>query len=660
MLLRPRNRDGVLPLTQGGRSNSGLPSGNRNPQKPFTPFQDMLKDLSLAMYPQKMRDKVAADQAYQKAMVAEGEIPLGIGLFGDRDYATEMLGAGVIKNVGKSLANTLGSAYRSRLMPAIEGMPQEKMAAAQAQGHFQKFPGGVGSDELDFTGVQGLLDQGQPVTKTGLLDMARANPLEINDVVKIPSKDGQFGQEIYDLNTEMMAAEARGDWVSAEKIQDKLYAIDEATENGTKFGEWVLPGGDDYQEMLLTMPNKSLPTELRGGAFAKTHGYDPDLILKRGTTENAHWTEAIKKAGADNESRNFASSHYDEPNILAHARYNTRNIDGDKTMFVEEIQSDWHQAGRDRGYKKTPNTPEMEAYDEHIALMDSYQPKLRANREAHAAGVPSDQMPYPGAGEEVSRLNDIRSEMLNKIGAGGVPDAPYKATDKWSGLAFNRMIKEAVDSGHDRIAWTPGQVQAERYDLSKSVDEVMYSKQDDGSYYMEVTDAQGNELLPSPNYKQDELAGAIGKELAEKITSGQGSDLGGMMSLAGNDLQVGGEGMKQFYDKMLTKTAGKIAKKHGSKIEVSGVGTDAIIPVENGSGRFTIRSGDGPTIGAFETRQAAQDYMKENASRFKGSQDVWSMKITPEMRKHFAKGVALSGAGAAALPGLLPTPEQNK
>ena len=41
-------------------------------------------------------------------------------------------------------------------------------------------------------------------------------------------------------------------------------------------------------------------------------------------------------------------------------------------------------------------------------------------------------------------------------------------------------------------------------------------------------------------------------------------------------------------------------------------------------------------------------------------QPVWSMKITPEMKAHFAKGVALSGTGAAVLPGLLNQQQQQQ
>jgi hypothetical protein len=50
-------------------------------------------------------------------------------------------------------------------------------------------------------------------------------------------------------------------------------------------------------------------------------------------------------------SRSFAS-HFDQPNILAHMRVNDRVVDGKKTLFIEEIQSDWHQKGRKKGYHK--------------------------------------------------------------------------------------------------------------------------------------------------------------------------------------------------------------------------------------------------------------------------------------------------------------------
>ena len=50
--------------------------------------------------------------------------------------------------------------------------------------------------------------------------------------------------------------------------------------------------------------------------------------------------------------KEFKSAHFDEPNILVHLRMNTRiDADGKKTLFIEEVQSDWGQRGKKEGFK---------------------------------------------------------------------------------------------------------------------------------------------------------------------------------------------------------------------------------------------------------------------------------------------------------------------
>src|SRR5207245_1556204 len=51
-----------------------------------------------------------------------------------------------------------------------------------------------------------------------------------------------------------------------------------------------------------------------------------------------------------------------------------------------------------------------------------------------------------------------------------VPDAPFKKT--WHEFVLKRLIREAAEKGYDKIAWTPGEAQAERYDLSKKIDAI--------------------------------------------------------------------------------------------------------------------------------------------------------------------------------------------
>ena len=628
--------------------NTGLPSQFRQPQKPFTPFQEMFSDLSYAMYPQKFRDKMRADQAYQKAMVEEGNIPHGIGVLGDLDVASEMFGAGVIKNVGKGLA----SVYRSRLQPAIEAMPQEKMQAAQAQGHFKNFPGGVGSEELDFTGVQGLLDQGQPVTKTGLLEQARNNPLEITDVRKgldyaevrrLEADETKYADLAEDLQDEMNVfedadlpspPELERRWkeasAKAQQAGEDLIDVHMNADNAgtaTVHGSHVMPGGDDYKELLMTLP------------------VDNKMKL---TSPSPDGLQIELPASAP-----YRSSHYDEPNILAHGRYNTRTINGDKTLFIEEIQSDWHQAGRDKGYKGDVSPEEIEA-----------------------AGLPDINRFYSGKGampdDEWRALSKRVEEHQNAYGraVNAVPDAPYKPTDKWAGLAFNRMMKEAVDSGHDRIAWTPGQIQADRYDLSDKIDKIevtdaidllksgkgsglIYNdnvritkmRDPDGSTVIDLAFNKKGKILKG-EYKDKNLSEVVGKEMAEKLIKSKGT-----VNFSGDDLSIGGEGMKGFYDKTVKKAASAIAKKFGSKVEVSDLN------------RYQRTLGEARDTGVPTNQMTDENLLDElgyTGPSEKISQPVWSMKITPEMKAHFAKGVALSGAGAAVLPGLLNQQQQQQ
>jgi hypothetical protein len=89
----------------------------------------------------------------------------------------------------------------------------------------------------------------------------------------------------------------------------------------------------------------------------------------------------------------------------------------------------------------------------------------------------------------------------------------------------------------------------------------------------------------------------IGKELAEKAVS----DGGG--TYKGDDLKVGGSGMKGFYDNMLPKEVGKYVKQFGGKVEKADM-----------------------------TQSVEADIMSGEEAET-GSVPIWKVNITPEMRK---------------------------
>jgi hypothetical protein len=148
----------------------------------------------------------------------------------------------------------------------------------------------------------------------------------------------------------------------------------------------------------------------------------------------------------------YRSSHFDQPNILAHMRVNDRiDADGKKMLFIEEVQSDWHQAGREQGYAKKqtklPNNLEI--------IEDPY-----ANNEKYKFVVVNKE-----TGLHTGSAGSTKEEAIKTWGAkqakGGVPDAPFK--DTWYQLALKRALKYAADNGYERVGLTTGKQQAMRY-----------------------------------------------------------------------------------------------------------------------------------------------------------------------------------------------------
>ena len=84
-----------------------------------------------------------------------------------------------------------------------------------------------------------------------------------------------------------------------------------------------------------------------------------------------------------------------------------------------------------------------------------------------------------------------------------VPDAPLKKT--WYETAFRRVLRMAAEEGYDSVAWTPGEVQADRYDLSKQISEIHLSGTNFKAY-----DLDGNTVIEQTGVKADDLPELIG------------------------------------------------------------------------------------------------------------------------------------------------------
>lgn len=474
-------------------------------------------------------------------------------------------------------------------------------------------------EELKWSGVlDWLKEQDGKVTKAEVLDWLRTNNVEVQEVVK-----GEPGRPLTESEyKEFQAFFSNHPKTRAEKARFKeLEAIRDANNSPTEFSQWQTPGGENYRELLLTLPNKTLTEE------------QARSIL--GAKSDAKLSQADIEYASRKSAQEFNSGHYDEPNILAHIRFNERtDSDGKKVLYLEEIQSDWGQKGREEGFRGTPDQENVDYINNELQKLLSERSRLEGLREIGEANALNPRIvilqralqtarqggegkgPIPAApfvsahkfglmregkeiqfdkqGNEVEKDGSPRrfqsmeeaEKAAKKIEGASASDlGMLENTPAWTMLAVKRMIRWAAEHGFDRIAWTPGEVQAERYDLIKHLKEVSAYKNGDGTYQLAAEDKNGNDVWGYAGKKvtPTEMADSVGKEVAEKLIVGADAAKGKpwpkgvsnnpeFFRIFPKDLKIGDEGMKGYYGQpgeglgIVGSEINKYAKKWGVQV----------------------------------------------------------------------------------------------
>ena len=223
-------------------------------------------------------------------------------------------------------------------------------------------------------------------------------------------------------------------------------------------------------------------------------------------------------------------------------RFNERaDADGKKVLFIEEIQSDWSAKGKKEGFKGPERLIDGHDYswwknrtDELFNTKGAKQQWLEAaaNRD-RLVGKPDEVPAAPFVakhefavfkdGEEVTRTDKEGKKHRQRYGSleaaekaaekmgGEARDMGYgEDTEAWVALALKRMIRYAAENGFERVTWTTGEQQAERYDLSKQVNEIRAFDRGDGTCNMMIRDVN-NKQHDIDKTPKDKLADTWGK-----------------------------------------------------------------------------------------------------------------------------------------------------
>jgi SAM-dependent methyltransferase len=544
----------------------------------------------------------------------------------------------------------------------------KEMPAAQLAALLRNPQNGVKAEELKWSGLDDYLKSKGRVTKAEVQEFLKANAVQVKEVQKGTNPEHEAAEKAAeDIRVEMDRKYGPNwyyddrfinspDRARLREADERLHDAQTMGKTDTKFENYQLPGGENYRELLFTLPEQGklvytkenvIPEEGPETNSRYNHLFwffrTPDNVLQISKSKHPSQEAALdyilrEKQPATRYEHNFKSPHWDEPNVLAHTRLNDRTDSAGKPgLFCEEIQSDWHQKGRKEGYRVnlTPEQQELDALVKRISL-NGWESLTREERARKHELVRS------GVGES----------LMGKSGNEGVPDAPFKGT--WQELVFRRLVRMAAEQGKDWLGWTTGDQQAERYDLSKQVDAVdvhlMPNDDNRGKYLVEAI--QGRNAVVSE--RCEDLAAVerlIGKDLAKQVAEQKEP----FHKYTGTDLKVGGEGMKGFYDKMLVDYANKFGKKFGAKVEDRNIPStshgQSYYAEQNPEGNWTVYENTSSGPAAYDdapTKQAADRILK----KLLGTQTIiHSLPITPEMKASVVgQGVQMFSPAAEKAP----------
>lgn len=358
---------------------------------------------------------------------------------------------------------------------------------------------GVKAEEIKWSGISAWLDGRKSVTKEELLEFIRSSMLQIEEEWLGDSKyDG--GLEAWKSAQAYTHEAARAiieEMAFYEELKDKQAALDSLTVGEEEGGDIFYAYAEIDGEEKLILKYNPRERAARWGSYKLP-----------GTTNYRELKFIVPDADYTNDAM---QRHWNQSGVLAHARLGDRRdypnapiqpLTGEiaPMLFIEEIQSDWHNAGAKKGYASKEDLERLKReFAEAGAKAKKWAGDYRAARDAafdNDEEEPSQSdwaerfnLEQRGLSPRLRiRLNDRgdwefgvgrrkRSEDISlPLLAYGiekwantdnapevVPDAPFK-NGKYVEYVMKRLLRLAAEEGYAQIGWTTAAQQSARWD----------------------------------------------------------------------------------------------------------------------------------------------------------------------------------------------------
>jgi hypothetical protein len=325
------------------------------------------------------------------------------------------------------------------------------------------------------------------------------------------------------------------------------------------------------------------------------------------------------------------SAHFVQENIVVHARLKDRSgPNGERILFVEEIQSDlaskWREntespevTARRRELEAEASTLQREnertlarvqrraertgkwdadwsivaaaqAIEEAIGIVRGDESPRRASDPIRRSGIVNEMTgpEWADLREEVQAQFDRDKELRDARLALGTersmdpstPDTPFKEEHTYA-LMVKRLLRMAAEQGYDRLAWTPGYMQAERWNNAAQsvVEEVEWYSPDQVALaqyrYVDLTMSDGGRTISTSVTPQGVIEGAAGNDMLEgkALSALIGPSLARQImsepsgSITGQKITFPDSGYAIAYDQQIKRSVDRIAKGTGARVE---------------------------------------------------------------------------------------------
>jgi hypothetical protein len=540
-------------------------------------------------------------------------------------------------------AATVSASTYSALDRAVGEVTAKSLAASgwkeQIKGWVNK--GIVKQSEVEWSGLVEYLDmQEGKITKETVSEFLKNNGVKVETVTlgdRLPVLKAAVLKGIddaqadlikpYNTNTELkdefetyrklVEADAPRDQLAEarSRIDNRLgdefgIYLDDYIENAyqsgaeSKYSRYVLPNGENYREVLVKLPvgfAPPAPAMSKEGLAARQVVFDKyaprlaeieiklkeynrrdgdEMVMEsrrqkkfaildeRSELETKRDAEAnaLYRIPSAPQAKPFISSHWDESNVLVHLRMNDRtDADGKRVLFVEEVQSDWGQEGKKKGFPGGMSVAEV-------------QQAAAADRKRF----------YSGKGDmslaDWTKLSErvMQWDKQEVAARQALPRAPFvETTDGWLNLGLKHVMLEAINGGYDRVAFVDGDQSVTRYKdaLTEAVDEVEIDRNDDGTYnYKAIKD--GKELKAEESVTAERIEELFGKSGGADLIQQADAFPDQINTIKSEDIKIGGEGMRKFYDSVLPAALNKLLKKYGGE-KLQKIEIDTRVPEDN-------------------------------------------------------------------------------